>query len=102
MNSAFNNQKAAVDEDVAKVKDSLRMGRFTLDFEGMDTMTILQRAEFVRHGFYEERGKLPENAKRLVNDITLESDRMDFFPNVHLICEKMIGFCGERSIIFFK
>ena len=96
MNSAFNNQKAAVDEDVAKVKDSLRMGRFTLDFEGMDTMTILQRAEFVRHGFYEERGKLPENAKRLVNDITLESDRMDFFPNVHLICEKMIASSAKR------
>ena len=96
MNSAFNNQKAAVDEDVAKVKDSLRMGRFTLDFDGMESMTILQRTEFVRHGLYEERGKLPENAKRLVNDITLESDRMDFFPNVHLICEKMIASADKR------
>ena len=96
MNSAFNNQKAAVDEDVAKVKDALKMGRFTLDFEGMESMTILQRTEFIRHGLYEERGKLPENAKRLVNDITLESDRMDFFPNVHLICEKMIASADKR------
>ena len=91
MNSAFNNPKAAVDEDVAKVKDGLRMGRITLDFDGMDTMTILQRSEYVRHSFYTDRSKLPENARRLVNDINMESDREDYFPNVHLICEKMIA-----------
>ena len=96
MNSAFNNQKAAVDEDVAKVKDGLRMGRFTLDFDGMDTMTILQRSEYVRHSFYTDRSKLPENARRLVNDINMESDREDYFPNVHLICEKMIASSGKR------
>ena len=58
-----------VDEDIARMRNDLKMGRFTLDFEGMESMTILQRTEFVRRGLYEERGKLPENAKRLVNDI---------------------------------
>ena len=97
MNSTNDNKNQnTVDEDIARVRNDLKMGRFTLDFEGMESMTILQRTEFVRHGLYEERGKLPENAKRLVNDITLESDRMDFFPNVHLICEKMIASSDKR------
>ena len=97
MNESSHNQKESmVDEDIARMRNDLKMGRFTLDFEGMESMTILQRTEFVRHGLYEERGKLPENAKRLVNDITLESDRMDFFPNVHLICEKMIASSDKR------
>ena len=97
MNESSHNQKESmVDEDIARMRNDLKMGRFTLDFEGMESMTILQRTEFVRHGLYEERGKLPENAKRLVNDITLESDRMDFFPNVHLICEKMITSSDKR------
>mgnify|MGYP003293440835 CR=1 FL=1 len=97
MNSTNDNKnQTTVDEDIARMRNDLKMGRFTLDFEGMEDMTILQRTEFVRHGFYEERGKLPENAKRLVNDITLESDRMDFFPNVHLICEKMIASSDKR------
>ena len=97
MNSTNDNKnQTTVDEDIARVRNDLKMGRFTLDFEGMESMTILQRTEFVRHGLYEERGKMPENAKRLVNDITLESDRMDFFPNVHLICEKMIASSDKR------
>ena len=97
MNSTNDNKnQTTVDEDIARMRNDLKMGRFTLDFEGMESMTILQRTEFVRHGLYEERGKLPENAKRLVNDITLESDRMDFFPNVHLICEKMIASSDKR------
>lgn len=97
MNESSHNQKESmVDEDIARMRNDLKMGRFTLDFEGMESMTILQRTEFVRHGLYEERGKMPENAKRLVNDITLESDRMDFFPNVHLICEKMIASSDKR------
>ena len=96
--NATNDDKnqTTVDEDIARMRNDLKMGRFTLDFDGMESMTILQRTEFVRHGLYEERGKLPENAKRLVNDITLESDRMDFFPNVHLICEKMIASSDKR------
>jgi hypothetical protein len=94
--SSHNQNESMVDEDIARMRNDLKMGRFTLDFEGMESMTILQRTEFVRHGLYEERGKLPENAKRLVNDITLESDRMDFFPNVHLICEKMIASSDKR------
>ena len=97
MNSANDNKnQTTVDEDIARMRNDLKMGRFTLDFEGMESMTILQRTEFVRRGLYEERGKMPENAKRLVNDITLESDRMDFFPNVHLICEKMIASSDKR------
>ncbi len=97
MNESSHNQKESmVDEDIARMRNDLKMGRFTLDFEGMESMTILQRTEFVRRGLYEERGKMPENAKRLVNDITLESDRMDFFPNVHLICEKMIASSDKR------
>ena len=97
MNSTNDNKnQTTVDEDIARMRNDLKMGRFTLDFEGMESMTILQRTEFVRHGLYEERGKMPENAKRLVNDITLESDRMDFFPNVHLICEKMIASSDKR------
>ena len=97
MNSANDNKnQTTVDEDIARMRNDLKMGRFTLDFEGMESMTVLQRTEFVRHGLYEERGKMPENAKRLVNDITLESDRIDFFPNVHLICEKMIASADKR------
>ena len=59
-----NNDKknqATVDEDIARMRTDLKMGRFTLDFEGMESMTITQRVEFVRHGLYAERGKLPEN-----------------------------------------
>lgn len=97
MNSTNDNKnQTTVDEDIARMRNDLKMGRFTLDFEGMESMTILQRTEFVRRGLHEERGKLPENEKRLVNDITLESDRMDFFPNVHLICEKMIASSDKR------
>lgn len=97
MNSTNDNKnQTTVDEDIARMRNDLKMGRFTLDFEGMESMTILQRTEFVRRGLYEERGKMPENAKRLVNDITLESDRMDFFPNVHLICKKMIASSDKR------
>lgn len=97
MNSTNDNKnQTTVDEDIARMRNDLKMGRFTLDFDGMESMTILQRTEFVRRGLHEERGKLPENEKRLVNDITLESDRMDFFPNVHLICEKMIASSDKR------
>ena len=97
MNSTNDNKnQTTVDEDIARMRNDLKMGRFTLDFEGMESMTILQRTEFVRRGLHEERGKMPENANRLVNDITLESDRMDFFPNVHLICEKMIASSDKR------
>jgi hypothetical protein len=62
----------------------------------MESMTILQRTEFVRSGLYVERGKLPGNEKRLLNEINSEADRIDFFPNVHLICEKMIASSDKR------
>ena len=98
MNSALNNQneKITVDEDVERLQNDLKTGRFTLDFDGMDTMTVLQRAEYIRHSFYDERIKRPENAKRLVNDVNLESDREDYLPNVHFICEKMIASSEKR------
>ena len=75
MNNELHNKKIAVDEDIAKLKNDMKLGRIALDFDGMDTMTILQRTEFVRRGLYEERRKLPENAKRLVNDIYHASKR---------------------------
>ena len=98
MNNELHNQnkKIAVDEDIAKMWDDLKMGRFTLDFDGMDTMTVLERAEYVRHTLYSDRSKLPENAKKLVNDINLECDREEYLPNVHLICEKMIASSQKR------
>lgn len=97
MNEAFDNKKqSTVDGDIAKMQNNLKMGRFTLDFDGMESMTIAQRTEHVRRGLYEERGKLPQNAKRLLNDINMESDLEDFFPNVHFICAKMIEKSAER------
>ena len=98
MNSAFNNQKGktVTDEDITRLKDDLRIGRITLDFDGMDTMTVLQRSEYVRQSLYTDRSRRPENARRLVNETNMESDREDYFPNVHLLCEKMIASSGKR------
>ena len=98
MSNGLNNQneKLTVDKDIERMKNDLKMGRFTLDFDGMDTMTVLQRAEYIRHSLYDERIKRPENAKRLVNDVNLESDREDYLPNVHFICDKMIASSEKR------
>ena len=97
MNSTNDNKnQTTVDEDIARMRNDLKMGRFTLDFDGMESMTILQRTESVRSGLYVERGKLPGNEKRLLNEINSEADRIDFFPNVHLICEKMIASSDKR------
>ena len=90
------NKKITVDEDIAKVKKDLKMGCFALDFEGMDTMTVLQRSEYVRHSLYDDRKKLSENAGRIVNEIMPECDREEYFPNVHLICEKMMASSEKR------
>ena len=95
MNNELHNKKIAVDEDIAKLKNDMKLGRIALDFDGMDTMTILQRSEYVRHSLYSDRSRLPENAHRLVNETNMESDREDYFPNVHLLCEKMIA-CSEK------
>ena len=89
------NKTAAVDDDIINAQNNLRMGRLALDFEGMDTMTILQRAEYVRHSLHEDWMKRPENANRLIGDVSMECDREEYLPNVHLICEKMIT-CAEK------
>lgn len=93
MNNGFDNRNGemTVDEEIAQMRESFQMGRFELDFDGMDTMTVMQRAEFVRRGLYAQRVALPENEGRLVNDLNAASDREDFYPNAHLICEKMIA-----------
>ena len=96
MNNELHNKKISVDEDIAKLKNDMKLGRIALDFDGMDTMTILQRSEYVRHSLYSDRSRLPENAHRLVNETNMESDREDYFPNVHLLCEKMIASSGKR------
>lgn len=96
MNNELHNKKIAVDEDIAKLKNDMKLGRIALDFDGMDTMTILQRSEYVRHSLYSDRSRLPENAHRLVNETNMESDREDYFPNVHLLCEKMIASSEKR------
>ena len=96
MNNELHNKKISVDEDIAKLKNDMKLGRIALDFDGMDTMTILQRSEYVRHSLYSDRSRLPENAHRLVNETNMESDREDYFPNVHLLCEKMIASSEKR------
>lgn len=98
MNDKLHNQaeEVGVDEDVARVRRDLKMGRFTLDFEGMDTITVLKRAEFVRGGLCEERVKRPENATKLISEIDEEVNREDFLPNVHFICEKLTARAAVR------
>lgn len=98
MNNGLDNRNGemTVDEEIAQMRESFQMGRFDLDFDGMDTMSVMQRTEFVRRGLYARRVALPENEGRLVNDLNAASDREDFFPNVHLICEKMIASADKR------
>ena len=93
------NKKASpLDDDIARMRDDFKIGRFTLDFEGMDTMSVKERVEFVRHGLCADRAKLPENANRTVNEIIRESDARDFFPNVHFIVEKMTKSADKRYL----
>ena len=98
MSSTDNSRKeqTTVDEEVARVRNTLRMGRLALDFDGMDTMTVLQRSEYVRHSLHQDKSRLPENANRPISDISAECDREEYFPAVHLMCEKMIASSEKR------
>ena len=96
MSGSSDKKEKVINEDIARVRGDLKMGRFTLDFEGMDTVSVMQRAEFVRHGFWEESIKRPENEERMVSEVTDEADREDFLPYVHHICEKLQKRAGER------
>ena len=91
-----NKRQPSPDEDIARMRSDFKMGRFTSDFDGMDAMTIMKRVEYIRHRLYEDKCRLPQNAHRLVNDIMLETDREDFYPNVHIICEKMLASSESR------
>ena len=84
-----NRKQTIVDEDIARMQSDFKMGRFTSDFDGMDSMTVLKRVEYIRRSLHEDIKRLPENANRLVNDVITECDCEEYFPNVHLICEKM-------------
>ena len=88
-------KQTTVDDDIARMRNDFKMGRFS-DFDGMDTMTVLKRSEYIRHSLYEDKKRLPKNANRIVNEIMIECDREDYFPNVHLICEKMIASSKKR------
>ena len=91
-----NRKQTTVDEDIARMRSDFKMGRFTSDFDGMDSMTVLKRVEYIRRSLHEDRKRLPENSNRLVNDIITECDCEEYFPNVHLICEKMTESSKKR------
>ena len=89
-------KEIGIDGDALGVRDDLIIGRFSLSFDGMESMTVMQRAEQIRHGLYEEAERLPQNKARPSDEVRAETDREVFLPNAYRICEKMIAVADER------